>query len=88
MHLVRLQIADVRQQQAHMNLHCCQAAPLVPLGQVARGAVAKQRPCMRAARQFRLDIGHFALQAQLGLLDRGLAEAQADAGAVVALSMK
>jgi hypothetical protein len=40
-HMTRLEIADVRQQQAHMDLHRRQAAPLMPLGQVAGGTVAK-----------------------------------------------
>jgi len=60
-------------------------APFVTLGQVAGGAVAKQRPCMRSACEFQLDVRDFALQAQLGLLDGGLAQGQADAGAAEAL---
>jgi hypothetical protein len=84
-HLVRFKVADVRQQQAYMDLHRRQAAPLVPLGQVARGAVAKQRACMRSTCEFHLDVRDFALQAHLDLVNGRLAEAQADAGAAVAL---
>lgn len=82
---MQLQVADVRQQQSHMDLHRRQAAPLVPPGQAARGAVAKQRACMRPARKFHVDVRDVPLQAHLGLVDGGLAEAQADAGAAVAL---
>jgi hypothetical protein len=40
---------------------------------------------MCSACEFQLDVRDFALQAQLGLLDGGLAEAQANAGATEAL---
>src|SRR2546425_731328 len=69
--MVWLQVADVRQQQAHMDLHRRQAATLVPLGQVAGSAVAKQRACMRSPPKLHLDVRDFALQAQLGLLNGG-----------------
>lgn len=55
------------------------------LREIAGGAVAKQRAGVRSAGQFHVDVRDFALQARLALLEGGLAEAQADAGAAVAL---
>lgn len=57
----------------------------MPLGQVAAGAGAKQRLCTCAALPLYVGVRELAPQALLCLLERGVAEAQANARAVVAL---
>jgi len=83
MHLARLQVTDVKQQQPHVNLHRRQTPALVSLSQVAPGAISKQRTGVRSACQFNVDLGDFASQKLFSLFEGGMAEASADADAAM-----
>jgi hypothetical protein len=84
-HLVRLEVADVLDEQLDMDADGLEAAHVLRLRQVALRAVGEGRAPMRSARQLQVDVLHLRLQALLCLFLGDRAHAHADANAAVAL---
>lgn len=84
-HLMRLQVADVLDEQPNMSVDGLQAAHVLRLRQVALRAVRESRAPGRSARQVEVHLLHLSLQALFGLFLSDRADAHADANAAVAL---
>ncbi|HEY2928976.1 hypothetical protein [Piscinibacter sp.] len=66
-HLVRLQMADVLDEQLNVDTDGLQAAHVLRLRQIALRAVGETRAPVSSARQVQVDLRHLGLQALLGL---------------------